>query len=120
MARILIVDDEESDRLLVRSILERAGHEIYVAEDGQQAVTLFGGTAIDVVVTDLEMPRAHGLELITVLREASPRPGIVVISGTGSAQLEMARAIGADTTLSKPVDAAELLAAITMVMSDDE
>lgn len=73
---------------MARSILESAGHEIFVAEDGQQALSVFGGIAIDVVVTDLEMPRAHGLELITVLREASPRPGIIAISGTGYAQLD--------------------------------
>lgn len=41
---------------MARSILESAGHEIFVAEDGQQALSVFGGIAIDVVVTDLEMP----------------------------------------------------------------
>lgn len=120
MARILIVDDEESDRLMARSILESAGHEIFMAEDGQQALSVFGGIAIDVVVTDLEMPRAHGLELITVLREASPRPGIIAISGTGYAQLDMARAVGADATLNKPINAEELLEAIAMAVTDDE
>ena len=119
MARILIVDDEESDRLVAQTILEGAGHETFLAEDGQQALSVFGSTAIDVVVTDLEMPRAHGLELITVLRDASPRPGIIVISGTGYAQLDMARAVGADATLTKPVDPEELLAAIAIAVTDE-
>ena len=119
MARILIVDDDEMDRLLLRAILEREGHETFSAEDGQQAIGVFGGTEIDVVITDLQMPRVHGLELITVLREVSPRPAIIAISGTGSDQLDMAKAVGADATLTKPVDPEELLAAIAMAVADE-
>ena len=115
MARILIVDDEESDRLVSSTILQGAGHETFFAEDGQQALSVFEATAIDVVNPDLEMPRVHGLELITVLREMSPRPGVVAISGTGHAQLDMAQAVGADATLTKPVDPAELLTAVAMI-----
>ena len=49
---------------------------------------------IDVVVTDLQMRNVHGLELITILRDYQPRPGIIAISGTGEVQLDMAQALG--------------------------
>ena len=117
MARILIVDDDEADRLVLRTILERGGHETFLAEDGREAVSVYGATEIDVVVTDLQMPNLHGLELITVLRDLSPRPAIIAISGTGLEQLDMAQAVGADVTLTKPVDPYELLGAVTMAVT---
>ena len=120
VARILIVDDVESDRLISGAILEQAGHDTFFAEDGQQALGVFGGTEIDVVITDLQMPRADGLELISILRDVSPRPGIIALSGTGYDQLDMARAVGADATLTKPVDPEELLTALAMTVNREE
>ena len=63
------------------------------------------------------MPKVHGLELITVLRDVFPRPAIIAISGTGSAQLAMAKALGAEATLSKPVDPDELLSVVTKAVA---
>ena len=120
MARILIVDDDEADRIVLSTILEQAGHETFLAENGREAVSVYGATDIDVVITDLQMPKVHGLELITLLRELSPRQAIIAISGTGLDQLEMAQAIGADVTLTKPVDAHELLGAVAMAVSGIE
>ena len=116
VARILIVDDDESDRIVLSTILERAGHETFLAEDGREAVSLYGATEIEVVITDLQMPDVHGLELITVLRDLSSPPAIIAISGTGPDQLDMAQALGAKVTLSKPVQPDELLNAVAMVL----
>jgi CheY-like chemotaxis protein len=113
VARILIVDDNESDRTILSAVLERAGHETFVAEDGEAAVSLCREKSFQVVITDLQMHEIHGLELITLLRDLSPRPTIIAISGTGSVQLHMAQALGATVTLRKPVDPEELLRAIT-------
>jgi ATP-dependent Lon protease len=112
MARLLVVDDDEADRVVLRTILERARHEVWVAKDGAEALSKFQGNDIEVVITDLQMSNVHGLELITVLRELSPRPGIIAISGTGEAQLDMARMMGASHTLQKPVRPDLLLNAI--------
>ncbi len=120
MARILIVDDDEADRIVLSTILERAGHETFLAGDGREAVSVYGATEIDVVITDLQMPNVHGLELITLLRDLSPRPAIIAISGTGSDQLDMAQAIGADVTLTKPVDPHELVGAVAMAVAGIE
>ena len=117
MALILIVDDDEADRIVLGTILERAGHETFFATGGEEALREYGGHAIEVVITDLQMPKVHGLELITVLRDLHPRPAIIAISGTGPDQLDMAQAVGADVTLAKPVDPHELLGAVAMAVA---
>ena len=112
MARLLVVDDDEGDRVVLRTILERAMHQVWVATDGDEALTQFQGNKIDVVITDLQMANVHGLELITILRDLSPRPGIIAISATGEAQLDMARMMGASYTLQKPIRPDQLLNAV--------
>ena len=116
MARILIVDDEESDRLLEQEILEQVGHETFFAADGEEAIREYLARGIDIVVTDPQMPKIHGLELITVLKDLAPRPAIIAVSGTGSDQLDMAEAVGAYATLTKPVDPTELLSAVALAV----
>ncbi len=117
MAHILIVDDEASDRLLQQRILERHGHDVYAASDGVEALLALRTKDIDLVVTDLQMPDIHGLELITVLRDRSPRPTIVVVSGTGPDQLAIAKAVGAQFTLTKPVYAEQLIAVVEQALA---
>ncbi|MDH3208614.1 MAG: response regulator [Gemmatimonadota bacterium] len=116
MATVLIVDDEELDRVVLRTILQRAGHQVVEASDGDEALEGYGGKGIEVVVTDLQMRNVHGLELITILRDFTPRPGIIAISGTGEDQLDMAHMLGATKTLRKPIDPEELLAAVNLVL----
>ena len=110
-----MVDDDESDRVVLRTILERAHHEVWLAKDGAEALTQVQGKSIDVVITDLQMDNVHGLELITILRDLNPRPAIIAISGTGEPQLDMARLMGASHTLPKPVRPDLLLQAIADV-----
>ena len=108
MARVVIVDDDEADRLRLRSILESAGHETYSSEDVEQVLNYLRG-GVEVIVTDLHMPGTHGLELIMTLRAAVPDAAIIAVSGTGPAQLAMAEAVGASMSLCKPVEPKELL-----------
>lgn len=115
MARILIVDDEQADRMLLQAILDRHGHTTLLAGDGQEALELHGGQAVDIVVTDLQMPNMHGLEFISLLRDLTPRPAIIAISGTGEPQLDVASALGADQVLSKPISEEGLLSSIRAV-----
>jgi two-component system chemotaxis response regulator CheY len=112
VARVLVVDDEEADRVVLRTILERASHQVWVAKDGAEALSQFQENGIEVVVTDLQMSNVHGLELITILRDLSPKPEIIAISGTGEAQLDMARLMGASRTLQKPIRPELLLAMV--------
>lgn len=118
MARVLIVDDEEADRLILQAILERAGHETFFAHDGEEALREYALRGIDVVVTDLQMPEVHGFELITVLRDFAKPPALVAVSGTGPFQLQMAEALGARYTLTKPINAGLLVDAVRRALED--
>lgn len=91
---------------------------VFVASDGDEALAEYGGKSIEVVVTDLQMRNVHGLELITILREFEPRPGIIAISGTGEIQLDMAQMVGATKALTKPVNPDELLTAVDDVLAE--
>jgi CheY-like chemotaxis protein len=118
VARVLIVDDEEGDRLIAQAILERAGHETFFAHDGEEALRQYALKGIDVVVTDLHMPEVHGFELISVLRDFKKPPAVVAVSGTGQFQLTMAEALGAKYTLTKPLDPELLIDAVNRAYAD--
>jgi CheY-like chemotaxis protein len=118
VARVLIVDDEESDRLMAQAILAHAGHETFFAHDGEEALRQYALQDIDVIVTDLHMPQVHGFELISVLRDFPRAPALVVMSGTGQFQLQMAEALGARYTLCKPLDASLLVDAVDRALAD--
>ena len=119
MARVLIVDDDPTDRLWLQSILEKTGHELYLASNGKDALTLCLSTSIDVVVTDLHMDPGHGLELISALTALDRDVPVVVVSSTGPQQLEMAQMIGARVTLEKPIAPQELIDAVAEVIPAD-
>ena len=118
MARILIVDDEEGDRLIAQAILERAGHETHFAHDGEEALRRYATMGVDLVLTDLQMPEVHGFELISVLRDFEKPPALVAVSGTGQFQLKMAEALGAKYTLTKPIDPDLLIDAVNRALAD--
>ena len=112
MARILIVEDESMEQLILRIILERAGHELFFAEDGEEALAIYSKEGIQVVITDLFLPHIGGLELIRVLKRLFPEAVVIAVSGKGSQELAMAKLEGAVATLSKPVDPVELIALV--------
>lgn len=112
MALILIIDDDAALRATVRKILERAGHEVRDAGDGDRGLRIFREEGADLVITDIIMPEKEGIETIQELREADPDLPILAISGGGRADpsepLTDARLLGADETLAKPFDVDEL------------
>ena len=120
MAKVLIVDDNEGDRLVAQAILARAGYQTFFAHDGEEALRQHALKNIDVVLTDLQMPEVHGFELISVLRDFAKPPALIVMSGTGAFQLHMAEALGAKYTLQKPLDPELLLDAVRRALADAE
>lgn len=112
MVHVLIVDDDESDRHLMRTMLSADGHEISFAMNGEQAMKLYLRRPIDVVVTDIEMPRGDGIELISGLKGIDPDARIVAVSGYGTDKLEAAREAGARSILAKPIEKSALSAAV--------
>lgn len=79
---VLVVDDVESVRRLIRRVLEHAGHRVLEASDGVEALAcLAENTAVDLVLTDLRMPNMDGWELATRLSGRSPRVPVLFMSG---------------------------------------
>jgi len=117
MTRVMIVDDEEADRLLMQAVLARAGYETVLAVSGEDALRQYLEAEVDVVVTDLQMQDVHGFELISILREFDPAPHVVAVSATGPFQLHMAEALGARWTLRKPLDPELLVDAVRRALA---
>jgi CheY-like chemotaxis protein len=116
MARILIVDDEEMERVLEQTILEEAEHEVLFAPDGGVALTVCRENKVDLVVTDLAMPNFNGLRFIKELRKEGIRVPVIAISGWAADQLDLAQDYGADVILFKPIDRDELLGAVKKIL----
>ena len=112
MARILIIDDEESIRSVIKKMLEKSGHEVLEAMDGVEGLRVFRERPADLVITDILMPEKEGIQTIMELRKISPELKILAISGGGAVgpytYLSMAKELGADMTMSKPFTMTEL------------
>ena len=113
MATILVIDDDDDVRHVLRMVLEGAGHIILEAANGIAADHFIASETVDLVVTDILMPHKEGLETIIDLRRAGRVVPIIAISGggrTGMTEfLNVAERFGADRTLKKPFRRAELL-----------
>ena len=113
MSRILIIDDNALALSAPRLMLTRAGHRVVEAANGRDGVLLQQRCPAELVVTDILMPEMDGIKLIRELRNLSPRPKIIAISGGGFAEseklLEVAGKLGADATFAKPLDRGEFL-----------
>jgi two-component system, NtrC family, nitrogen regulation response regulator NtrX len=113
MARILVVDDEEGIRKILRQVLEYEGHEVRVAAGGGEAIQLYGETRPDLVFMDVKMARMDGLEALDRIRENDPSACVVMISGHGTIETAVeATRRGAYDFLEKPLDTDRLLVTI--------
>ena len=81
MARILVVDDDQVVRLFLRAVLERQGHSVVEAENGDEGLRYYRAAPADLVITDIQMPVMDGLQMIQELRSAFPTAKIIAISG---------------------------------------
>ena len=112
MARILVIDDEEQIRTLLKKALEELGHEVAKASDGDAGLHLFRENPSDLVITDLMMPKKNGLETIRDLRAEFPDAKIIAMTGFDPARLSMALELGAVEAIEKPFHIKELLGAV--------
>lgn len=118
MATILFVDDDEMERYFAREVLEPRGHRVLYAGDGESALRIFDHDEVDVVVTDLAMPRLNGLRLIQQLRERDRHVRIIAASGINADQLDMAEDFGAIAVLQKPWDPRAFLETLERIVQD--
>ncbi len=104
---VLLVDDSVSVRKFVGQMLERAGFRVVTANDGVEALERVAEIAVDVIVTDLEMPRLNGYELVRDLRRRPATrhvPIVILTTRTGDKHMWLARQLGVEHYVTKPVD----------------
>lgn len=124
MARILLIEDDEGWRTVVREVLRMERHEIVEATDGAQGMQLCRRIRPELVITDIVMPDQEGLETIEQIRAEFPNLPIIAMSGGGSFlkkedNLELARQLGACATLTKPLTREALLGAVQLALAPD-
>jgi two-component system response regulator PilR (NtrC family) len=102
-ARVLVVDDEKSMRDLLAITLERAGHEVALADGGEAAVDAIRRDTFDAIITDLRMPRVDGLEVLRAAKDLSPDTAVLVITAVASTETAVeAMKLGAYDYITKP------------------
>ncbi|NNG00978.1 MAG: response regulator [Desulfobacteraceae bacterium] len=120
MARILIIDDNDFVRNMLKETMERAGYEVETAVNGVEGVERFRKISCDLVITDLIMPEKEGIETIMDLKKDFPAVKIIAISGGGRVgptnYLKFAEMLGAAYTFTKPVDRKALLKAVKVLL----
>lgn len=104
MPTILVVDDEEANRLALERIFAREGYTVRTAPDGRVALESLRDGAVGVVLTDLKMPGISGLELLRVARQVSPETQVIVVTAYGSVETAVeAMREGAYDFVTKPL-----------------
>ena len=119
--RVLIIDDDEQIRVLLQQMMEWAGLEVAVAENGKIAMQHMQEKPADLVITDLIMPEQEGLETISRLKKEYEGIKIIAISGGGrigpEAYLPAALELGADLVFSKPFDVQKVVSAVQELLN---
>ena len=124
MASILLVEDDDQLRTMLRLLLTSSGHQVWEAANGTGACELYQQQGFDLVITDLVMPDVEGLGMIRDLRRINQNVRIIAISGGGQSggkskakeYLLIAQKLGAQLTLAKPFDNQEFLDAVSLVL----
>jgi YesN/AraC family two-component response regulator len=130
MQRILIIDDERDVRDSVKCVLDLAGYEVLTAENATEALEQLGRTPMDLVITDIIMPKMNGVQAIESIRRAFPLVRIVAISGGGNfgvagyqptaiatnAYLRSAEEAGAHVVLTKPFESDDLIEVVEKLL----
>lgn len=105
---ILVVDDEQLIRDLLRYMLTAHDHLVEVAEDGQRALELFGKSTYDLVITDFRMPGINGLQLAQLIRQRAPHQPILLFTGHLETLPKAGEQLPVNRVLSKPCTLDEL------------
>ncbi len=123
MPGILLVDDEDIVRGLLKLLLTSSGYEVWEASDGNRVNELYERHRPDLVVLDIVMPDKEGLEIIKELRLIDPNARIIAMSGGGTGKAEsyllLAMKLGAKYTLSKPFRNEDFLRTVRMALAPE-
>jgi two-component system, NtrC family, response regulator HydG len=108
-ARILVVDDEESHRIMLRAVLQEEGYEVAAATDGPEAIRAVEQEPFDLILLDIRMTTMDGIETLTEIRKVSPFVPVLMMTAYASVKTAVeALKAGAFEYLTKPLDIEEL------------
>ena len=114
--KILVAEDNLTNQAIIKQLLESAGHIVFLASDGEEALNLYEQERPELALLDFNMPERNGLEVVAAVRMMEPmgiRLPVVILSASVTVEArEQARAAGADEFVGKPYDAANLLQVI--------
>jgi two-component system response regulator (stage 0 sporulation protein F) len=117
-AKILVVDDEEDTRELFHTVLSDDGHLVTLANNGDEALTLFKTGSFDLVISDIIMPQTDGLQLLQEIRRTGPTVDVIITTGVGQVDSYIkAMSLGAVEYLNKPVRIHELKGIVQKVLT---
>ena len=117
--QVLIVDDEPNLRKILSAQLTRDGYDVMIAEDGEQGLSMLREHHIDLVITDLKMPKVDGMTLLREALREEPQLPIVMITGQEPEVMDaLSKAAGATAFLSKPFALGEFRATVSRLLSD--
>ncbi len=119
MAKILVVDDSPSMRQMINLTLTKAGHSVVEAPDGAQALTLAKSLVPNLVISDINMPKMNGIELLKAIRQAPNLkyvPVLMLTTETGDNIRDEGKAAGASGWLVKPFNPMKLKQVIDIVL----
>lgn len=120
-ATILLVEDEELLRAGVEEVLEIQGYQVITAPNGQQALELLVTQAVDLIITDLVMPKMDGIDFVERLRTLQPDVPVIVVSGSTRNIMQRygidnIQVPGANASLPKPFKSVDLLAQVKALL----
>jgi DNA-binding response OmpR family regulator len=121
MKRILVMDDDEIVSEMLVQLLTEAGYEAESAPDGDRGLKLLAAKPFDLIIADLIMPNKEGIETIREIRANDKKIPIISISGggkiSGEYYLQLAKSLGADYSVKKPLNPKEFLAVVQWCLS---
>ncbi len=118
---VLVVDDEPHMRRVLEIMLRKAGHLVFVAGNGREALEVLRDNPVDLVITDMRMPKMDGIELLTRLRQDGVEIPVIVITAHGSVESAVnAMKLGASDYVLRPFDIDALELAIARVLNEAE
>ncbi len=119
MEKILLVDDDDDVRSIIRKMLEKGGYQVIEASNGRQGLKIIEKHLPVAIVTDIIMPDMEGLEFTKTIARQKPELPLIAITGAkNGSYLQVALRLGAASGLYKPFDCNELLAAVEDVLTE--
>jgi len=116
-ARLLVVDDEDSPRRVLKAELVNEGYDVETASDGDEAIAMIDKEKFDLLILDVKMPRVNGFEVLRYSKEKHPEARVIMITSFLDLKAAVeAKKLGADDLLEKPYESAAMLAAVDRVL----